>query len=645
MPRFPPEFIDELKSRLRPSDVIGRYVKLQKRGSAWWGLSPFKKEKTPSFTVNDQRGSFHCFSTQKHGDVISFLTETQGLTFQEAVTSLAQEAGLPIPEDDPRGAARTEQRTGLVEACDAAARFYRAMLTRADGRTAYEYLRNRSVSDEQIDAFEIGYAPGSRTALKDHLINKGFGEAVLVEAGLVIRPDDGGAAFDRFRHRVMFPIKSRQGVIAFGGRALDPAARAKYLNSPESPIFHKSNVLYNFEAARTACHNDKSPLIVCEGYMDVVALWGAGFKAATAPLGTALTEAQLAMLWRCCDAPILCFDGDQAGTDAAFRSVDRAMPALSPGKSLSFVFLPAGEDPDDVVRERGAAAFQGALEASDPLVEVAWRREIEKRDLSTPEQRAALRADLRRAVATIADKDVRAAYGAEFARRIDALFAFKPRSDGRQFRGAAAQKGRHARGPHAMAGVRPTADLRRRGPPSDFFREATLLLAALRHPALVERCEAEFVDLTFADAALARLHSAILDAILLDPGLDSAGVNAHLQSTQSAGVMEQISQDESLNTQKFLRPDAEMNEVERGWRDALRLHRFATGAAKDMSETALNSYGEGEGVWKAAVTAREELINVSGASGHVDEDADVSQEDFTDRLERMRASLKAKKAR
>ncbi|MEL7488562.1 MAG: DNA primase, partial [Pseudomonadota bacterium] len=270
MPRFTPEFLDELKARLRPSDVVGRYVKLKKQGNEFAGLSPFTKEKTPSFFVNDQKGFYHCFSSGKHGDVISFLQETQNVSFHEAVERLAEDAGMELPRETPQAAEQAKRQAGLAEACEAAAHFFEAMLARAPGRHAADYLRRRAVSAEQIKVFRIGYAPGKnaggdRTALKDYLINKGFSEAVLVEAGLVIKPDDGGPAYDRFRDRVMFPILgARDRVIAFGGRALDPDARAKYLNSPETPLFHKSNVLYNLGPARAAAAADKAPIIVCE---------------------------------------------------------------------------------------------------------------------------------------------------------------------------------------------------------------------------------------------------------------------------------------------------------------------------------------------------------------------------------------------
>lgn len=644
MPRFSPEFIDELKSRLRPSDVIGRYVKLRKQGAEWAGLSPFTKEKTPSFFVNDQKGFYHCFSSGKHGDVISFLTETQKIPFHEAVARLAEEAGMALPAADPREAEREEARKGLAEACAFAAGFFQAMLRRADGRAGAEYVAKRGLSAEQLAVFGVGYAPEHRSALKDYLVNKGYTEDVLVEAGLLIRPEDGGAAYDRFRHRVMFPIADLRGrIIAFGGRALDPEARAKYLNSPETPLFHKGDVLYNLAEARKAASESNAPLIVCEGYMDVIALWGAGFRTAVAPLGTALTEGQLALLWRSCDEPVLCFDGDKAGIGAAFRAIDRAMPVLRPGKSLRFAFLPDGKDPDDLVRSGDVAAFRKVIEATLPLSEVLWRRETEARPLDTPERRAALKAHLRDMVKAIADKDVRAAYGADLARRLDEAFAPPPRPAraGRGERSNPFRKG----GPAQKADPRVSPGLRRVGAPSPWSREATLLLAAINHPVLVERRESAFGKLVLETPDLARLLARILSAAAQFPALDSAALKGHLQSTDAAGALERILRDEALNRQSFLRPETGIDEVERGWNDALRHHLMSTDARQDLSASASRSFTNGEDAWKAAVTAREELRNSGEGEARDDDGDDVTSSDFNDRLERMRASVKGKTKR
>lgn len=646
MARFTPDFLDELKSRLRPSDVIGRYVKLQKRGNAWWGLSPFNKEKTPSFTVNDDRGSYHCFSSQNHGDIITFLIETQGMSFPEAVESLAADAGMELPKSSPEEAARENQIKGLAEACDAAAAFFQKALHRNQGRGALDYLKDRGVTDAQIDEFNIGFAPSGRAELKDHLINKGFTENVLDEAGLVIKPDDGGASFDRFRGRIMFPIHgSRNRVIAFGGRALDQNARAKYLNSPETPLFHKSSVLYRLDAARRAAAEKKTPLIVCEGYMDVIALWGAGVKHAVAPLGTALTEDQLALLWRASDEPVLCFDGDKAGVGAAHRSVDRAMPLLKPGKSLNFVFLPDGQDPDDLLRDGGRSAFDAVLAKARPLVDVLWDRERAIRPLDTPERRAAFRAQLRDLVKNIADKDVRSAYGGELADRLDAEFTQKrQRGPARQnpWRGGpGASRTQGRQGFRYQEPPRPSPGLKRRGPPAAWRREAALVLAGINHPALIERQESAFLELELADLSLQALLSAVLTAISTDPGLDRAGLKSHLTASGAAGSLERVLNDPELSKHRFLRPETEIDEAEQGFLNALAHHLYESTLKQEVARSASRIFTSGDEGWKAATAAREELVNVNRAGDAGAEDGG-EQERLDAVRERMKQSVSKK---
>jgi len=647
--RFTPEFLDELRARVRVSDVVGRTVKLQKRGNAYWGLSPFKKEKTPSFSVDDNRRSYHCFSTGQHGDVIKFLMETKGLTFPEAVEQLAQEAGLEIPKASPHEAEGAAQKQGLIEACEQATVFFQSMLRRSQGRQGADYLKGRGVAEGLIEQFRLGYAPGDRTALKDYLINKGFHEATLVEAGLVIKPDDGGASYDRFRNRVMFPILGpKDAVIAFGGRALDPDARAKYLNSPETPLFHKGDVLYNFAAARAAAAETKKPLIVCEGYMDVIALWGAGARTAVAPLGTALSENQLALLWRQSDEPVLCFDGDSAGVSAAFRSIDRALPLLKPGKSLNFAFLPQGQDPDDMIRAGNAAGLEALLASPQSLADVLWRRETEARPLDTPERRAALRAHLRSMIAGIADKDVRLAYGVEFANRLRDVFAPVVTGSGgapfpRNRAGFARRRRFESEAERLFREAAPSAALKRLAPPDSARRGATLILAGLNHPELVRRREAAFFDLDLGMADLDQLLSELLGALLADPHLDSAGLKAHLHTTPAARTLQRILSDETLNRQSFLRSGAEINEVEWGWSDALRHHLLATSARRDMAASASQAFSDGEETWKAAITAREALINSGHPSAVPDREGEAGSGELDERLQRMRASVGAKR--
>lgn len=648
MPRFTPEFLDELKSRLRPSDVIGRYVKLRKQGNEWAGLSPFTKEKTPSFFVNDQKGFYHCFSSGKHGDIFKFLSETQGVSFPEAVARLAEEAGLPLPAADADEAERSSRRKGLTQACRAAADYYASMLRRAEGRPGADYFARRGVRAEEIAAFRLGFAPAGRTALKEHLLFKGFAEEPLIEAGLLIRPDDGGASYDRFRGRVIFPITSPSGdVIGFGGRALEKDAKPKYLNSPETPLFHKSDVLYNFGSARAAATATNAPLIVCEGYMDVIALVGAGFAAAVAPLGTALGATQLQMLWRVCDEPLICLDGDRAGVAAAYRTIDRALALLKPGKSLSFVLLPDNQDPDELVRAGGRNAVERALAGAAPMVDILWRRETETRPLNTPERRAALKAHLRELTQTIADPDVRAAYGADLARRLDAAFASPPAVE-RPARRPMTKKGARSLGrawaaPTLMDG-KASAALKNRAAPSAYRREASLVLGLVLRPELFAQKESDVMGLRLEDSRLARLLDEIVSAFLADPNLDSANLKRHLHQTGSVETLERILDDEALTMQTFLRPTAEFEDVAEGWNNALRLHLSCLGRA-EAAHAAVESLAEGDERWKAVVAIREEAANATeglSSGGGSDEATPV---DFLTSLETLKANIARKSRR
>ncbi len=449
--RFDDRLLDEIKSRLRLSDVIGRSVKLRRSGREWVGLSPFAKEKTPSFYVNDEKGFFHDFSSGKHGDLIGYLQETERLSFREAVEKLAAEAGVSLPSDDPRAAEAERERLGLQDWLEAAARWFEAELRRPAGANARAYLERRGLPDSEWSRFRIGYAPSGRTALKDFLIAKGAKPRELVEAGLLIQPDDGGSPYDRFRDRVIFPIADGLGrVVSFGGRALDPEAKAKYLNGPETSLFHKGNVLYGLSEARKLLHlgaRDQGqggappPLVVVEGYMDVIACQRAGL-AGVAPLGTALTEEQMALLWRLHGEPTLAFDADKAGLRAASRAIDRALPLLQPGRSFRFALLSGGKDADDVLREQGAAALKAQLSETSPLVQQLFERERDLELLDTPERKAGLKVRLRKAAASIADKDLASAYRDDLLARFEALFE-KDRSAS----GAPAPRAPYAPGP------------------------------------------------------------------------------------------------------------------------------------------------------------------------------------------------------
>jgi DNA primase len=421
--RFTPQFLDELRARLPVSEVVGRRVKLKKAGREFKGLSPFQQEKSPSFTVNDQKGFYHDFSSGKHGDIISFLMETEGVGFTEAVERLAAMAGLALPAVTPDAARHEQRRKTLHDVMELAAKFFADTLASRAGAKARGYLGDRAISPATQLQFRIGYAPGDRFALKEYLGAAGIPVEDMVEAGLLVTGDDIPVPYDRFRDRVMFPIADLRGrVIAFGGRALEKDVAAKYLNSPETPLFHKGDNLYNLGPARLATHNGAA-LVVVEGYVDVIAMVGAGFPASVAPLGTALTENQLALLWKMADEPILCFDGDKAGQKAAWRAADLALPHLKPGKSLRFALLPEGQDPDDLARSGGRGAIEEVINAARGLADVIWSREVEGGSYATPERRAALEARIGELSNGIRDEVVRRYYRQDLAERLQRTFA------------------------------------------------------------------------------------------------------------------------------------------------------------------------------------------------------------------------------
>src|SRR6201996_7492760 len=408
--RFTPEFLEEIRARLPTSEVVGRRVKLKRSGREGKGLSPFQQEKTASFFVNHPKHAGVDFSSGLNGNIFDFVMKTEGVTFPEAVERLASMAGVPLPAVTPDAARHEQRRKTLHDVMELAAKFFADTLASRNGAKARGYLGDRAIQPATQLQFRLGYALPDRFALKEYLGGQGIPVEDMVEAGLLIAGDDITVPYDRFRDRGMFPIADRRGrVIAFGGRALEKDVSAKYLNSPETPLFHKGDNLYNLAPARLAAHNG-APLVVVEGYVDVIAMVGAGFAASVAPLGTALTESQLTLLWKMADEPILCFDGDKAGQKAAWRAADLALPHLAPGKSLRFALLPEGQDPDDLARAGGRAAIEDVIAASRPLAEMIWLREIEGGAPATPERRAALEARINELSRSIQDEVVRKYY-------------------------------------------------------------------------------------------------------------------------------------------------------------------------------------------------------------------------------------------
>lgn len=523
-----PQWLDELRSRVTLSTLIGRTVKVIRAGREYKACCPFHNEKTPSFTINDEKGFYHCFGCSAHGDAIRWMTDQRGLSFMDAVKELAAEAGMEVPAADPRAAKKAEEQASLRDVVQGAADWFTQQLGSSNGAPAREYLAKRGISDATRKAFGFGLAPESRSALKEAL--KKFPTAMLVESGMLIAVDDK-EPYDRFRGRLMIPIRDARGrVIAFGGRILGDG-EPKYLNSPDTPLFDKGRTLYNLDKASPASRQTNR-IIVVEGYMDVIALAEAGIADAVAPLGTALTEAQLGMIWRMVPVPLLCFDGDAAGQKAAMRAAARALPLLRPGFSLAFATLPAGQDPDDIVRARGAAGFLEILADAQPLVERLWTHEVAAGPLATPEERAALKTRVLAHADAIEDADVRHHYREAFRERLDTLFARR-------------QPDRGPRVPWAPSPARGGTNRRfapdpRLQPPADETRSigqagiaapliAALIGGLLRYPGIIRHHEEALARMSIGDPADAELLDAMLDTAMHQEGLDCEGLLAILE--------------------------------------------------------------------------------------------------------------------
>jgi len=575
---FPPRFLDELRDRVSIVDVVGRRVKLQRRGREFVGLSPFKNEKSPSFTVVPEKGFFHCFSSGEHGDVIGFVMRTEGLSFPEAVERLAAEAGMDLPVDSPAERERQQKTAGLHDVVEAACAFFEQQLRMPAGREALAYLRGRGLTDATIARFRLGFAPSDRGALGAAMAREKIEREQLIEAGLVRLSERDGQPFDYFRGRVIFPISDRRGrVVAFGGRVLGDG-QPKYLNSPDTPLFHKGRVLYGLAQAREPAHRT-GELLVVEGYMDVIGLAQGGFSQAVAPLGTALTEDQIAELWRLAPEPVLCFDGDEAGQRAAGRAAERALPILRPGRSLRFAWLPAGEDPDSLVRDRGASAMREVVERAEPLVDFVWRTEMSRQPPDTPERRAGLRQRLRELTGGIADGDVRGFYENEVRARLAAAFPAAPPAAGR----GPGRADRHRRGaepPERLyAGKRPgrVAGLQRNG----------VLAALVNHPALLAEFDDALVHMELPEPELDSLRRETLNVAWesgrIEGGeLDSVALISKLRQCGMGPVLESVLHPDVYMLAQYARPHVELDVVRRGLRHMVgRLERKRVEAHAD----------------------------------------------------------------
>jgi DNA primase len=623
--RFTPQFLDELRARLPVSEVVGRRVKLRKAGREWKGLSPFNKEKTPSFFVNDQKAMWFDFSSGKNGNIFDFLMLTEGVSFPEAVERLAQQAGVPLPVMTREAQAQEERRKSLHDIVELAAKFFEATLASRGGARGRGYLLDRGIHAPTQIKFRLGYAVAEQYALKEHLGAAKIPVEDIVEAGLLVSGEDIAVPYDRFRDRVMFPITDWRGrVIAFGGRALEKDVAAKYLNSPETPLFHKGATLYNIAGARKAAH-EGAPVIAVEGYIDAIAMVTAGFEATVAPLGTALTAERLALMWRMADEPILCFDGDEAGRRAAYRAVDLALPLLKPGKSLKFAALPDGQDPDDLARSGGRAAIDDVLAAARPLAHVLWARESEAGPFDTPERRAALETRVGQIVATVADETVRRYYKQDFAGRLRQMFApqnfvgkpiggpggsFERRAQpfGRRFNDQSRLRGavpmRFAAAEEVYVAFSPqlaSSPVHRGHRAAIPRREALILQAAINHPWLLHE-HLEELAAEFRHGDTQKLKGALIDVFAHhfaedfakqsgESGSEAerAALASELTRRGFADVLKRIERTITTPSVWGARPQAAANDVLLTWKQLIALHRQWHSLTRELkdAETAL----------------------------------------------------------
>ncbi|MEM9062769.1 MAG: DNA primase [Pseudomonadota bacterium] len=642
---LPSGFLDDLRNRLSISDIAARKVIWDQRKSNpakgdFWAPCPFHQEKTASFHVDDRKGYYYCFGCHAKGDMISFVRETDNVSFIEAVEILCREAGVEMPEQtrDPRAAEKRDRAQRLADVMEQAVQAFGLSFRSAAGQAVRDYASGRGLTAETLKRFEVGFAPDSRTHLTKVFTEKGVLEEA-VASGMVIRPDDGAAPYDRFRNRLMFPIRDPRGrCIGFGGRAMDPNARAKYLNSPATELFDKSRVLFNYGPAREAA-GKTGGLIVAEGYMDVIALVQGGFAHAVAPNGTAITEQQLAMMWKLADEPVIALDGDKAGLRAAERLADLALPLLTPGKSLRFCLMPEGQDPDDLIKTQGSAAMQAALDAARPLIDMIWERETAQSALDTPERKAALDQRLRTLLSQIGDAGIRNHYAAEFKARRSALFA--PAAQAAKATGTSdrplSSSGRTRNGAFsrrmAAKPMRETINsgLARTDPAGladARIREAAILLILLNNWEVLDRVEDELEATRFASPETSAIRAAVLDA-----GADMSGFEADV--TQRLGetphtVLHRIPQ---AKAHPMARPGLAPDAVEAVLVEAMTRHRALLSLDTELLDARRElAEAEDEGVTARMRAARNDLI---AANAKATEDTPAVEQGAESDLQRM----------
>ena len=523
------KFLDELRSRISIADVVGARVKLVRKGKEYMGLCPFHNEKTPSFTVNEAKGFYHCFGCGAHGDIIKFEMEAGGLPFMDAVTKLAGKAGLSVPQFSHENPEETQKRSSWYEIMELAAAYFEKNLRLTGGRNAMDYLAARGFGEDIIKKFRLGYAPDNN-GLRAWLASRNVRESDMIELGLAVLSEKNGKIYDFFRDRVIIPIMDKRNrVIAFGGRVMGDG-QPKYLNSPDTPVFNKRRVLYNLNYAKDKAYEARK-IVVCEGYMDVIAQAKYGFDYAVAPLGTALTEEQIAEAWKICPEPTLCFDGDSAGVRAAMRSVDRVLPILKAGYSLQYVFLPDKMDPDEFLKAKGAEAYAEMLAETVPLADLLWRKNVESQPTDTPEQKALFEKNVMEEVGKIADEKVRGYYLQDMKRRL--FEKFRPAPPEKNFRSAPTDR------PVSAAKAAP-----RRHQPIKISldeRVAKFIAAAMYcYPVLIGEYEEKIGMFEIKNTALRELLEKMTNIYNDTPDLDNAALSERLSDPESRSLLNNL---------------------------------------------------------------------------------------------------------
>ena len=603
--RFSDGFLSEIRDRVPISAVIGQRVtwdrkKTNTQKGDFWACCPFHGEKSPSFHCEDRKGRYHCFGCGVTGDHFRFLSELDGMSFPEAVERIAEMAGVPMPARDAQEERRERERASLHDVMELATQFFQDRLQGSDGAKARAYLRDRALTPATQQSFRLGYAPESRNALKEFLASKGVEKVQMEACGLTVF-EDVPVSYDRFRDRIMFPIPDSRGrIIAFGGRAMSADAPAKYLNSPETELFHKGNVLYNFARARKALQKGGA-VIAVEGYMDVIALAQAGFENAVAPLGTALTENQLELLWRMSGEPVLCFDGDKAGLKAAYRAADMVLPLVAAGHTARFALLPEGKDPDDLVKAEGPEAFRTVLDAARPLSDLIWMRETSNGIFETPERRAELEKTLRELTSRIKDESVRYHYQQEMRERVLNFFGNqRGRQQGGQgdrnkgsFNkgGKGGERGQWNKGGGGVAAGRlavsdsltRSALVKRAGGILP-LRETCLVVALVNHPRLVDENFDHVERLDLANAELRQLHVALIDAMAHDEANNRDEVVGAIGRAGCNEIWERAVALVRKARQWTALEDAALEDARDAFAQTLHLHRSARTLHKELKQ-------------------------------------------------------------